>query len=683
MRLIKKLSLTSLLAIAAVIVASLVIASAFAGIFPLPWKSSKLNILLDTRAITVVDNTTTRPLSSIKGGVLLVEAHLPYPHGDAEAFLLGRTSSANVLQLSIDTSKALGAWKKLYSVSSKAPAKPMVEERMWSKSLPVLTVLVLLYTPDGKEYIGGATLSPISLLLAKNPRLSYQKAYQLASRDPSGLLDRVYSSGTIVLRSIKLYRIDIGKAIDNAVAEVQRILHGKPIRPKPGIEYWSPEPGYPGIYYEIYNQDLYNLHNQPPPQQWYQRIKLDNGQPAPSSDVDALWKIYTEHFSKVYYIDKNTYSLEQALRFAYIAASDGQIHGDKAWLIRPMWEFLTDLAHYRAHIYHYYTWQNTQLGIENGQLSIVCVKADYNQDNPLASSVLTIMHYKYTNYTDIVKGLSLFGFITVSKEKIEVAHGSDLPPPMITIWHPKACIDLDYTIGPGMLGDLAITIVDLGTYGNYWVVKPAVIFVPDVYLSIDYLHPTVTGLSDNEKEPGYDKFIWSDEGIYEVFSGYAHKRVVNNTEVPFFSDSTTISDSSLGGFCGSVVNYYFPYLGKFLDALGFVNTIYSLYSTFLGAAAISTSPYMAAALTIVELAKNSLQITIHQAYASRIYIDVSSYVYNEQGEVYVAIYKRSLVVMPNVEVDFMPLRVDYYMSIGYPPGSPGGPNTPTSIQGNR
>ena len=673
-----KLNLASLPAIATVIVVILVIASAFAGIFPLPWRSNKLNILLDTRAITVVDNSTTRPLSSIKGGVLLVETHLPYPHGDAEAFLLGRTNSANVLQLSIKTSKALSAWKKLYTTSSKAPAKLSVEERMWSKSLPVLTVLVLLYTPDGKEYIGGATLSPISLLLAKNPRLSYQKAYQLASRDPGGLLGRVYSSGTIVLRNIKLYRIDIGKAIDNAIAEVQRILHGKPIRPKIGIEYWSPEPGYPGIYYEVYNQDLYNLHNQPPPQQWYQRIRLDNGQPAPSSDVDALWKIYTEHFSKVYYIDKNTYSLEQALRFAYVAASDGQTHGDKAWLIRPMWEFLTDLAHYRAHIYHYYTWQNTQLGIENGQLSVVCVKADYNQDNPLSSSVSTIIHYRYTNYTDIVKGLSLFGFITISKEKIEVAHGSKLPPPKITKKYPKACIDLDYTIGPGMLGDLAITIVDLSTYGNYWVVKPAVIFVPSIYLSIDYLHPTVS-----EKEFGYDKFIWSDNGIYEVFNDYVHVKVVNHVEMPFFSDSTTVSDSSLGGFCGSVVNYYFPYLGKLLDTLGFVNAIYGLYSTFVGAATVSASPYMAAALTIVELAKNSLQIAIHQAYASRIYIDVSSYADNEQGQVYVAIYKRSLVVMPNVEGDFMPLRVDYYMSIGYPPGSPGGHYLPTSIQRNR
>ena len=675
---IKKLSLTSLLVIVAVVVVSLVIVSAFAGIFPLPWRSSKLNILLDTRTIQVVDNASVRPLSSIKGGVLLVEAHLPYPRGDAEAFLLGRTNGANVLQLSIDTSKALGAWKRLYSASSRTLAKLSLEERMWSKSLPVLTVLVLLYTPDGKEYIGGATLSPISLLLAKNPRLGYQKAYQIASHNPGGLLDTVYGSGTIVLRSIKLYRIDIGKAIDNAVTEVQRILHGKPIRLKPGIEYWSPEPGYPGIYYEVYNQDLYNLHNQSPPQQWYQRIKLDNGQPAPSSDVDTLWKIYTEHFSKVYYIDKNMYTLEQALRFAYIAASDGQTHGDKAWLIRPMWEFLTDLAHYRAHIYHYYTWQNTQLGIENGQLSVVCVKADYNQDNPLSSSVLTIMHYRYTNYTDIVKGLSLFGFITVSKEKIEVAHGSELPPPRVTIKYPKACIDLDYTIGPGMLGDLAITIVDLSTYGNYWVVKPAVIFVPDVYLSIDYLHPTV-----NDKESGYDKFVWSDNGIYEVFNGYVHVKVVNHVEMPFFSDSTTISDSSLRGFSGSVVNYYFPYLAKLLDALGFVNTVYGLYSAFMGAAAFSASPYIAAALTVVELAKNSLQITIHQAYASRIDIDVASYADNEQGQVYVAIYKRSLVVMPNVEGDFMPLRVDYYMSIGYPPGSPGGPYLPTSVQGNR
>ncbi len=631
----------------------------------------------------VVDNTSTKPLSSIKGGVLLVETHLPYPHGDTEAFLLGRTGSANVLQLSIDTSKALSAWKKLYSASSKAPAKLSVEERMWSKSLPVLTMLVLLYTPDGKEYIGGATLSPISLLLTKNPRLSYQKAYQLASRDPSGLLDRVYSSGTIVLRNIKLYRIDIGKAIDNAIAEVQRILHGKPVRPRPGIEYWSPEPGYPGIYYEVYNQDLYNLHNQPPPQQWYQRIRLDNGQPAPSSDVDTLWEIYTEHFSKVYYIDKNMYSLEQALRFAYIAASDGQTHGGKAWLIRPMWEFLTDLAHYRAHIYHYYTWQNTQLETRNEVLPVICLKADYNPDNPLAGNVYSTLRYKYTSDKEVVRGLSLFGFITLSQEKRIITINKRPKMAIINKNAPHGCIVLNSQIGPGMLGDLAITVVDVETYGNYWVVKPAVIFVPDIYLSIDYLNPTAMAISNGENEPGYDKLIWSDEGIYNVYSGYAYYKEENGLQVPYYQDYTATTYSSLKSFSGSVVNYYFPYIGKALDALGFINTVYGLYSTFLAAAATSANPYVAAALTVVELAKNALQITIHQAYQTKIELEMYSQYNDKNTEIYVAIYKRSLVVMPNVEGDFMPLRVDYYMSIGYPPGSPGGHYLPTSIHGNR
>ncbi|BEP16739.1 hypothetical protein PYJP_00910 [Pyrofollis japonicus] len=636
-----------------------------------------VSLVVDLDKALVYTGEGWESLGSMNGSVLLLETHLPYPHGGVEAFRVATIGgSKKTISLEIDRGKALSAWSKLYNAASRSPASLSPAEKLWSHSLPVMSLVAVLYTPDGKEYIGGVTLSPIRLLLSKNPGMSRDKAYELADKNPSKLLESVYGGGVIVVKQLRLYPIDFGKAIDNAVVSVQEILHGRALPgPRLGVEYWSPEPGYPGIYYEVYNKDLYDLSSKPAPSEWYSRIRLDNGGPAPSSDIDRLWKIYTQHFSKVYYIDKNMYSLEQALRFAYITAADGEEKGGKAWLIRPMSEFLTDLAHYRAGLYKYYMWQDTDIPVTEETIPAICLTADYNKNNPYSKYIEASISYAYSSADKTVNGLSLFGFITIAHQEKAQIRNKNGTPAYINIQKPRKCIVLNSAIGPGMLGDLAITVVDISTYGDYWVVKPAVIFVPSIYLDIDYLNPERKDITDTI--PGDDKVLWGDAALYETFSDYVS---YDKYENGFYYDMTWAWDTSLSGFCGDTISYYFPSLGKMLQALGFIKGAIDLFSEFTRA--VQLSPYASAALTVVELVQNSLQITVLQAHGSNLVLQIHGIAQWEMGfsSTYVEVYKRSLNVLPNVATGFKPLFVEYYMTVGYEPGSPGGgdPYIPTN-----
>ena len=273
-------------------------------------------IELDTRTLFLYDEKGIHTLP--RGSVVVVNVYMPYPGGLLRA--AGVVEAPGRLSLSVPTGGAVKAW-----LGSGLPGRGRY---------PLLTVLVIAYTPQG-EYIGGEALDPLNALLTlhaeeyKNPE-KLDEAYTLLDKNPVKLLEKAYS-GTLSLAGTILYKANIGGNIDYAIEKAREIanveqrstvVHG--VLPD-GTRYTA----------RVYNPILYDLRDRPP-RAWRQRV-LIGGRPAPKQLADQLWRAYATHFSMEYIFPGNT-SLRKILAFAYAARDARHIY-----LVRTMTEFLRDL----------------------------------------------------------------------------------------------------------------------------------------------------------------------------------------------------------------------------------------------------------------------------------------------------------------------------------------------------
>ena len=638
--------------------------------FPLLSMGGKVVVQISEDSILLVRSSGNKAsvmrLASLgEDYAVVIEAHLPALNGDHSSYaILGKGFGRKAL--GIDTGKVFDAWARFLRAGG-----PKLPERLDITTLPAITVMIAVYTASGEEYLGSKVITIYDLLVAKG--YSEEKAAKLVEENPARALE--LAKGTIVLKpeQLPVFRVNISRVINDAVRDAYQELGKTPPRPRAQL---YQEPGWPGVYYEVYNPDLYKLRNNPP-REWYEKIQLYNGKKAPASDVEKIWYTYADHFSKIFYYDKKRYTLSQALKHAFLAYSSGDApKTGRAVLLRTMQEFVNHLARY-AGLYKWYQWENTDIGVHRYDIPVLCVKAEYNRDNEYSKHVAFTLEYEYWGSKDIYEGLSLFGLLSITLEK--TGRENWLPNPVsATYYDPYECFYVPSYVGQGVEGDLAITIVDVSSTRSFWVLKPAVIFIPHVDLYMNYLRAYSKKLSMDEEPAGSEEFLWGDDAFVELFNdnvGY------NNT--PFFVDKSVSTRWELRYFSGSALDYYFPAIATLLDSIGFINGVYETYSAFVEAAraAASTNPYATTAMLIVELAREAVQLTVHHAYESGLVLEV--YGWGQAGLkghlVHVYVSKRTIKYKADVAGGFNPTVTMYYALVGY--NLPGGPYHPTQKSG--
>ena len=594
--------------------------------------TGRLTIVIPAGSILAKDEKGLHKLP--RGSVVVVNVYMPYPGGLLRA--AGTAEAPGTLRLQVPVDKALSAW-----LGSGLPGRGRY---------PLLTVLVTAYTPQG-EYIGGAALDPSDALTLLHG-LEPWKAQQLLEKDPSKAIARAYH-GTLVLRSLVLHRIDIGGVIDKAVRDTEKIAHVK----HRGITEHGVLPDgtqYTGI---VYNDLLYSLRDKPP-KAWYQRV-LIGGRPAPKQLVDQLWYAYATHFSRIYYIPA-TRSLEDVLAFAYVTAWPGTSHaGSKYYMIRSMTEFLRDLEVYKLGQPPNVEWKDITPSLPPRQVTAPLICA-YMVFNDKTSDELSALTYLLTETGKIKEGTSIFGLITIGE-----AFKAEVKPVVkasvdANRKYPVACIYAKGSVvsgyAPGFEQDVALTLVDVRREGNYWVVKPAVVFMPTLSLWLDYKHPITEQYSTYVDPVGSNDFLWHIALNRTATLIYTGMPKDNNV---FVSDISVVDNASLSVFSGTLLDYYFPHLAKFLHAVGLVNTAVSTIAQLIAGA--SSGGYGALALEFVELISDIVHITVAQAYDTQLELIFNGHV--EDHPAYTVVEKETAIIPPSVS-GFKPILCMYWVTVG-------------------
>ncbi len=613
-------------------------------------QQGRLSVVVDTGSLMIVDGGSVRPLPS--GSVVVANLLMPVPGGLVES--AAAVGAGGRLRLSIDAGRAVMAWLH----SSRAAAV------LRRGKYPVATLLLLAYTGRG-EYMTAVALSPDKMLRMSGVR----DPWRLLARSPGAALREAYVGRTLVLRGLRLTRVDIGAAIDRALNQTLRQLHyhgafprGREKLPQ-GIE----------ASYVVSNPVLYSLRNSPP-KEWYERI-LQDSHPAPSSIVKTLWNVYATHFSKTYYIPK-TYTLSQVLRFAYLApTSPNGRAGSSYYLVRTMTEFINNLAAYGASLPPGFTWRDASynMPVKDVTIPILCASATYNSNDPNAQYVGAALSYTLSTTKVVENGLSLFGFITLGYSRNIKTGRPVYIPADVKISRPMACIYAPGSVGPGIMGDLVVTLVDVRDAGSYWVVKPAAVFMPSMYIAIDYKSAYSMTYSTVRDPVGSDGFLWAKDYFATVYDGQA-----TSSGGPIYADASVSASAELSARSGSLVDLFFPGLSNYLNAIGLLGEAYGTYAELVGAAALG-NPYVDLALFMVNLLGETVHWTVAQAYASQLELQVIVDMYAAPGHsTHVTIVKRTIELGYNTAAEpFRPILCQYSMSVGYP-STPSGPYHPAS-----
>lgn len=614
----------------------------------------RLTVTVDTGSLVIVDGGGVRPLPS--GSVVVANLLMPVPGGLVKSAATAKTGGE--LRLSIDADRAVEAWLH----SSRGAAL------LHRGEYPMVTLLLVAYTGHG-EYMTAMALSVDEMLRMSGVR----DPWRLMARSPGAALREAYVGRTLVLRGLRLTRVDMGAVIDRAVNQTLKQLHYH--GPFPRGREKLPD-GIEGGY-EISNPVLYRLRDSPP-REWYERV-LQGGRPAPPALVKTIWRVYATHFSKTYYIPK-TYSLSQVLRYAYIAPMDpnGKA-GDQYYLVRTMTEFINHLAVYAASLSPAFTWRDASdnMPVKRVTIPILCVSATYNNNDPNAQYVGASLSYTLTTTKVIKGGLSLFGFITLGESRNIKTSKPVYITTDVKIGRPMACIYAPGYVGPGLLGDLAVTLVDVRDAGCCWVVKPTVMFMPSIYITINYKAAYKESYTSVHDPVGSDEFLWAKDYFATVYDDQAE-----SGSGPIYADASVSASAELSRRSGSLVDLFFPSLSNYLKAIGLLSEAYGTYAELIGAAAVLENPYVDLALFMANLLGETVHWTVAQAYSSQLVLQVIVDMYAAPGHsTSVTIVKRTIDLGYNTATSpFQPIICQYSMSVGYP-SVPSGPYYPTSRAG--
>ncbi len=640
------------MAASAVLVALLAVSAAGLMAWRFLPRQGRLSVVVDTGSLMIVDGGGVRPLPS--GSVVVANLLMPVPGGLAESS--AAVGAGGRLRLSIDAGHAVGAWLH----SSRAAAVLRRGE------YPVATLLLIAYTGRG-EYMAAVALSPGNMLRMSGVR----DPWRLLARSPGAALREAYVGRTLVLRGLRLTRVDIGAAIDRAVNQTLRQLHYHGAFPR-GREK-LPQGVEAG--YVVSNPILYSLRDNPP-KEWYKRI-LQGNRPAPPALVETIWRVYATHFSKTYYIPK-TYTLSQVLRFAYLAptGSNGRA-GSSYYLVRTMTEFINNLAAYGASLPPGFTWRDASYNMPARKVTIpiLCASATYNNNDPDAGYVTASIKYillQESAEKSVVNGLSIFGYITLGRSTREKLSKPYTRSASINNKVPMACIYAPGSVGPGVTGDLVVTLVDVKDAGSCWVVKPVAVFMPSIDISIGYRDAYKETYSEVRDPVGAEGFLWAKDYFATVYDGQA------TSSSPQIYDDTSVSGSvELSARSGSLIDLFFPGLSNYLEAIGLLSEAYETYAELVGAAALG-NPYVDLALFMVNLLGETVHWTVAQAYASQLVLSFTAQIGGAPSPVHVTIVKRTIELGYNTAAEpFRPILCQYSMSVGYP-STPSGPYYPTN-----
>jgi len=472
------------------------------------------------------------------------------------------------------------------------------------KDLPLPTIINLLitYLPNGKILIGEDEIDSYKLLLMMGYPL--RKIRRILLNDPL----YPFRHHIIWRLNITLQTVSIDEIIDNITRSVEKIV-GHRLESQARTEH----PVYQGVYTQVWLKDLYDRRDKPP-SSWYSHIVDMNGNPAPRSVVENTWYMFATRFGQEYFFDKSSWRLSDAIKYVLLGPSYKEYSG-KPVVLMSMTTFIHLLYSGSAG----YRWLATPID-ETIQVPILYITAGYNVPASQKYYITFSGGVIKANSTGRLMGPAIFGYIIGNmKYTLSVKNCGidvDCVKPSRAIMAPLHLSNIDSNSPPDIL---VIVMADVKDVGSQWLIKPLVMFLPDLtIIDIDYNNMHEITCNDGAP-PNYDKIVWGSylETVYNNI-------VTKDSHDPFYTLTFASGKVSMTCYSGSIIGYYFPLIGKVLEEIGLVGQVAETHDDLMGIAeaTAASNPLASIALLVAELIGNSVDIALYQASNSLVIITV-------------------------------------------------------------
>ena len=516
--------------------------------------------------------------------------------------------------------------------------------------IPSITVFLITYLPDGRVLVGSDGIDSYTALLMMG--YTPWKAEKILLKDPL----YPFRHPIFWVLNMTLTPVDIDKIVENITRSVEKIT-GQRLG-VPGILHPT---NYQGVETRVWLKQLYDARNNPP-RTWYENIVDIHGDPAPSNIVDNAWYAFATRFSQEYIFDKNTWSFQDAVRFALLGQNYREYQGKPTVLMT-----MTSLLHILYSGTSGYRWRAVPVD-ETMTVPLLYIAADYHVSKQQRLYITMDGEVMKTNFTVIKTGLALFGYMfgttkySTSLNRCSIHVFYDYPSQAI-----MAPLHMS-NIQPGMPDDLVVLIADVTSNSNSWIVKPLIIILPYMTsISIDYSRMKPVNCLDGAP-PNYEKVVW-ESYLDDVFD-----QLVTKSSAPghqFYHLVFASGKATLTAYSGSIIGYYFPLIGQTLENMGFIGEAAETLGGLIGIAAASTDPLAAVAVFMAELIGHVASIALYQAHGSlvAIAVDFNNNI-EDNSSIPVDIKVRHGYAAENPV--YKPLMVEVDVTIGYPTNTPPG-----------